>query len=276
DAEAFAASRHAVALFRIAGSQIDLGRALWRHALQHIALDNVAEAEPLLREAGEVLRNAGESKALVSWFRAEARARSREKQLDAAQKCLVEALSLSRRLRSRRDIALTLGDIAEIQFATGRVNDAIETAQEALASMGSGWDRSAWVLHIERALASYLLVEGEVARARQIALGRLDAARMMGVRQEVIANIERLGLIAAIDGGLALAGRLLGYSQCDQSQRKILRSFSSLAIHNRLQAELNERLPSGELERLIAEGAQLTDDEAVALWRIIPPSGVAG
>ena len=264
DTQALAASLHAVALFRTAGSQLDLGRALWRHAFQHIASGNVDGAEPFLQEAGEVLRGVRESKALVSWLRAWALVRSRQRQLDAAQEWLVEALSLARRLRSRRDIALTLGDIAESHFAAGRVNGAIETAQEALASLGPAHDRSAWVQHIAGALASYLLARGDVARARPIAAERLGAARIMGLRHEVVANLERLGLIAAVEGDLAVAGRLLGHSQSYHLQSKTLRSFSSLAVHDRLQAELRERLSSDELERLIAEGAGLTDEEAIA------------
>jgi hypothetical protein len=86
----------------------------------------------------------------------------------------------------------------------------------------------------------------------------------MGLRHEVVANLERLGLIAAVEGDLAVAGRLLGHSQSYHLQSKTLRSFSSLAVHDRLQAELRERLSSDELERLIAEGAGLTDEEAIA------------
>jgi predicted ATPase/DNA-binding winged helix-turn-helix (wHTH) protein len=276
DTQALAASQHAVALFRIADNQLDLGRALWRHAFQHIVSGNVDAAEPFLQEAGKVLRGVRESKALVSWFRAQALARSRQRQLDAAHECLAEALSLARRLRSRRDIALTLGDIAEVHFAEGRVNDAIEKAEEALASLGPSRDRSAWVQHIAGALASYMLVMGDIPRARPIAAGRLELARMMGLRHEVVANLERLGLIAAIEGDLAVAGRLLGHSKSYHSHARTLRSCSSLAVHDRLQAELHARLSSGELERLISEGESLSDDEAIAeLSRIHPAPSVS-
>jgi hypothetical protein len=74
-------------------------------------------------------------------------------------------------------------------------------------------------------------------------------------------NCQQLTLIIT---DLAVAGRLLGHSQCYRLQSKTLRSFSSLAVHDRLQAELRERLSSDELERLIAEGAGLTDEEAIA------------
>src|SRR5262249_44827159 len=131
--------------------------------------------------------------------------------------------------------------------------------------LGPARDRYAWVQHIAGALAAYLLAKGEAARARPIAADRLDAARIMGLRHEVVSNLERLGLIAAIEGDLAVAGRLLGHSQHYHSQRKILRSFSSLDVQDRLEAELSERLSPSELERLIAEGARLTEDEAVAI-----------
>jgi predicted ATPase/DNA-binding winged helix-turn-helix (wHTH) protein len=276
DTQALVASQHAVALFRIAENQLDLGRALWRQAFQHIVSGNVDAAEPFLQEAGEVLRGVRESKALVSWFRAQALARSSQRQLDAAHECLAEALSLARHLRSRRDIALTLGDIAEVQFAEGRVNDAIGKAEEALASLGPSRNRSAWVQHIAGALASYMLAMGDIARARPIAARRLELARMMGLRHEVVANLERLGLIAAIEGDLALGGRLLGHSKSYHSHTRTLRSCSSLAVHDRLQAELHARLSSGELERLISEGEGLSDDEAIAeLSRIIPLAHVS-
>jgi predicted ATPase/DNA-binding winged helix-turn-helix (wHTH) protein len=272
ETEALSASRHAIALFRIAGNQLNLGRALWRHAFQLLALGHVDGAEPYLQEARQLLRGIRESKALVSWFRVQALARSHQGKLDSAHDCLGKALSLARRLQSRRDIALTLGSIAETHFAAGRLNDAIETAREALASLEPAQDRSAWVQHIAGALASYLLAKGDIAQARPIAAARLEAARIMGLRHEVVDNFERLGLIAAIEGDIATAGHLLGYSQAYRSERKTLRSFSSMAVQDRLQAELHKRLSAGELQRLIEEGAQFSDDEAVAaLSRITRP-----
>src|SRR5262249_22223000 len=56
DSHALSASWHAVELFRAAGNELDLGRALWRHAFQHIASGHVEDAEPFLQEAGQALR----------------------------------------------------------------------------------------------------------------------------------------------------------------------------------------------------------------------------
>jgi ATP/maltotriose-dependent transcriptional regulator MalT len=149
--------------------------------------------------------------------------------------------------------------MAELHFAAGRLDEAIDTAQQALASLGHTRNRSAWVQHVAGAIASYLLVRGDIARAASIAKECFEAARMMGLPHEVVANVERLGLIAARCGNLEAAARMLGVSQSYQAARQMPRSFGSRAVHDRLLAELHGALPADALERLLAEGAGFGD-----------------
>jgi predicted ATPase len=264
-AQALDAARRAVALFRAAGSRIDLGRALWRQAWQHILSGNLAAAGPLLDEAEGLLRGEPASKALVSCLRAQAVFRLRGGQPAVAHAELEEALSIARRLRSPRDVALTLGSMAELHCSVGRMEEAIEVAQEALASLEPVQARSAWVQHIAGAVASYRLAEGDIARARPIIVERLTAARLMGLPHEVAANLERLALIAALEGSLDTAARLFGYVESRHAQRGVLRSFGSQVVHDRLLAALRQRTsPAVELERLTAHGASLDEEEMVA------------
>jgi tetratricopeptide (TPR) repeat protein len=263
-AQALDAACRAVALFRAAGSRVDLGRALWRQAWQHVLAGDLAMAGPLIDEAEDLLRSEQAGKALVSCLRARAVHRLRSNQPDPARANLEEALSIARRLRSPRDIALTLGSMAELHCAAGRMDEAITVAQEALASLGPAQARSAWVQHIAGAVVSYQLAEGDVARARPIIAERLTAARLMRLPHEVAANLERLALIAASEGSLATAGRLFGYVQSCHAQRGILRSFGAQAVHDRLLGVLRQRLSPDELEQLAAHGASLGEEEMVA------------
>ncbi|MBL6076861.1 helix-turn-helix transcriptional regulator [Belnapia sp. T18] len=263
-AKALDAARRAVALFRAAGSRVDLGRALWRQAWQHTLSGNLVAAGPLVEEAESLLRGEKASKALVSCLRARAVFRLRRNQPAAARADLEEALSIARRLRSPRDIALTLGSMAEFHCAEGRMGDAMAVAQEALASLEPAQARSAWVQHIAGAEASYRLAEGDIARARPIIAERLTAARLMGLPHEVVANLERLALIAAMEGSLATAGRLFGYVQFCHAQRGILRSFGSQAVHDRLLSVLRQHLTPDELEQMTARGTCLDEEEMVA------------
>jgi predicted ATPase/DNA-binding winged helix-turn-helix (wHTH) protein len=263
-AQALHASRQAAALFRVARSRIDLGRALWRQAWQHIVTGNLGAACPLLEEAEGLLRGGRESKALVSWLRVRAVARLRGGEPVAARADLEEALSIAQRLRSPRDVALTLGSIAELHCSAGRMGDATGAAEEALASLGAVRARSVWVQHIGGAIASYRLAEGDIDRARPIVIERLPVARIMRLPHEVAANLERAALIAAIQGRFAAAGRLFGYVQSRHTQMGTVRSIGSQAVHDRLLAALRQRLDPEELERLAARGAASEEEEMVA------------
>jgi predicted ATPase/DNA-binding winged helix-turn-helix (wHTH) protein len=262
-AEALDAAHRAAALFRAAGSRVDLGRALWRQAWQHILAGDLDAAGPLLDEAESLLREKA-SKALVSCLRARAVFRLRGGEPEAARAALEEALSIARRLRSPRDIALTKGSIAELHCAAGEMGKAIAVAQEAVASLKPVQARSAWVQHIAGAVASYQLAEGDTAGARPLVAERLVAARLMRLPHEVAANLERLALIAALEGSLDTAGRLFGYVQSHHARRGILRSFGSQAVHDRLLAVLRQRWSEGELEQMEARGADLDEEEIVA------------
>ncbi len=263
-AQALDAARRAVALFRVASHRIDLGRALWRQAWQHVLAGDLRVAGPLFDEAEELLRGERAGRALVSCLRARAVFHLRSDRPELARAALDEALSIARHLRSPRDVALTMGSIAELHCAAGRMGEAIAAAQEALASLGPGQARFPWVQHIAGAVASYRLAEGDVAGARPIVAERLAAARLMALPHEITANLERLALIAAAEGSLATAARLFGYLQSCHEERGVLRSFGSQAVHDRLLAMLRQRLGPEELERLTACGACLGEEEIVA------------
>lgn len=273
---ALAAAERAVARFREAGDGFDLGRALWHQALQHVAIGEPDAADPLLAEAEPLLGDRPESKALVSLRRVQALAEARRGRFDRTRPILDAALAMAERLGARRDAALVAGDIAELLFAAGRIEEAIATAKATLVALGPVKSRSAWVQHIHGGLASYLLAKGEMAEASRLAGDRLYAARIMGIPKEVLANLERAGLIAALEGDAASAGRLLGHSEARQAARGAPRSPASETIVARLRQTLGARLPAEALQRFAQEGARLSEEQAIAeAARAMPQSAPA-
>ena len=262
DPHALAASEHAVEHFRAVGNDLDLGRALWRHAYHFVSVGDTSAASPFLQEAEALLRGIPPSKALVSCLRASALARARDEEFDSARVSLEEALLLARRLRSRREIALALGSVAELEFASGRIDAAMAAAIEALATLGDSRDRSAWVQHISGAVASYLLARNQTADALPLALARLQAARVMGMPFEVTRNLERLGLIAARQEKWPLAARLFAFGSAYHAQLRVLRPFSSGFVYEQLRAELNRGLTPDELAGYAAQAGG--EEELVA------------
>jgi len=261
DPRALAASREAVALFRSADVPIDLGRSLWRHGHQLLVTGELDAAEPFLEEAGVVLQGVGESKALVSWLRVRALSLALRMTFGAAFDCLDEALSAARRIGSPRDVALTLGSMAEIRFGAGDRERAIEVAHEALAMFGDAKDRSGWAQPITGAMASYLLAQGNMAQACPMVVTSLHAVRAMELQHEVVGGLERLGLIAARLGESTFAALSLGHADAYHATTKLRRGFSAEFVHRELQRAVAGSLSEEEAARLAREGAYLTADQ---------------
>ena len=76
---------------------------------------------------------------------------------------------------------------------------------------------------------------------------------------------DHVALRAALAGKLSNAARLAGYSQYTWAANEAKRQPIEARAHERLCALLREKLDRGELERLVAEGAKLSEDEACSL-----------
>jgi hypothetical protein len=115
-------------------------------------------------------------------------------------------------------------------------------------------------------LAGYLValddVDGSAAAAGEAI--RIQAADdsdhgMLGI------PVEHLALVRALRGDLARAAKQEGYSRAAFQRHGFEREFTETMTYNRLMALLRERLVPDELERLLAEGAALKPEEAIAL-----------
>jgi tetratricopeptide (TPR) repeat protein len=78
--------------------------------------------------------------------------------------------------------------------------------------------------------------------------------------------IDHVALRSALAGRFTDAARLAGFGDSARTaNEEILREPNEARSHARLHALLRERLAPDELERLLAEGARLTEDEACRL-----------
>jgi hypothetical protein len=77
--------------------------------------------------------------------------------------------------------------------------------------------------------------------------------------------IETLALAIAAGGDVARATILEGYADAALLAQGCTRELTETTTHNRLMALLSEKLAPGELARLLAEGAALSPQSAIAL-----------
>src|SRR5207249_3360792 len=107
-------------------------------------------------------------------------------------------------------------------------------------------------------LAGVYTERGDVVQA-------LAAARegLLLRREESLEGaLDHLALRAALAGDFANAVRLAGYTDHVWAAKQAARQPNEVRARSRLDALLREKLAEDEIERLLAEGARVTEDEA--------------
>jgi ATP/maltotriose-dependent transcriptional regulator MalT len=165
-------------------------------------------------------------------------------------------------IRGEQNAALNL---AELEHARGETQRAIAILRELLPAVRSGTDTNVLANLLDN-LAGYLAavdhLPGAVAAAREAiaihAAREPDHAYLAGA-------IEHLALAVVLRGDFSRAAMLEGYADVALQRHGLPREFTETTTHDRLVALLRERLAPDELAPLIAEGAALTPQAAIAL-----------
>jgi ATP/maltotriose-dependent transcriptional regulator MalT len=155
-------------------------------------------------------------------------------------------------------------NLAEIEHRRGETQRAITIVRETLAGPRAGTDKTRLVLlnNFAGYLAAADDLSGAVAAARE-AIGILVAHEPD--HAHVAIAIEHLALVVALCGDRARAATLEGYADSAFGRHGFEREFTEITTHGRLLALLREGLTPEELARLMAEGAALTPEAAIAL-----------
>jgi hypothetical protein len=82
--------------------------------------------------------------------------------------------------------------------------------------------------------------------------------------------IEHAALAVALDGDARRGAALAGYTEAALGRVGVRREYTEQITRKRLEALLRERLEPTELESLLARGATLSPDDAIALARPSP------
>ena len=77
--------------------------------------------------------------------------------------------------------------------------------------------------------------------------------------------LDHFALRLALTGKIANAARVVGYADSIRTTRKALREPEDARARDRLHALLGEKLDRNDLERLLAEGTKLDEDDACRL-----------
>ncbi len=213
-----------------------------------------AEAEPGI---SEFARNGLlESRAIAEMFRGDTEAAAR-----IFEQMRIRHRSLGNTLAELRSAV----NLAETEHALGRTRRAIEILKEGIPQLRAGGDKALYGNTLQN-FTGYLVAAddflGAIAAARE-AIGIFTTLESDHVQIGIV--IEHLALASALRGDLARAARLEGFSNATLQRSGFEREFTETTTYDRLMHIVHEGLAPDELERLLADGAALTLQAAIAL-----------
>jgi predicted ATPase/transcriptional regulator with XRE-family HTH domain len=181
---------------------------------------------------------------------------------DDARQSFGRALLIATKLEDNIRACNIRMDMAEVEFHIGNAASALEL----VSAVESEDPDSLTHLVITRALANaaaYRIVLGDTAAARHAARAALRLAR--GAHQDrATSAIEHLATIAALNASFRRSAVLRGYVDSWYRNQNHVRHPAEQRTYEILVAALHEQLSDDESEALSAEGAQFSEEEAVA------------
>ena len=253
----------AVTHARTSGDPGTIAWALWHAGNAATRLNRFETADAALSEA-EVFGASSVSLQLALLY-VRAILSTQRGDLESAGRMQQQLRERQRSLGNTHGERLAAGNLAEIEHARGRTHLAILIFEEMLPALRNDTDRVRLATALNN-LAGYRIAVDDLA-------GAVTAAReSLGLRRGAEPDdvyvgiaIEHLALVAAVRGDFARAARLEGYADAAFQLKGFEREFTETTTYERLTALLRESLSSDERAELVAEGASLTPEAAIAL-----------
>jgi tetratricopeptide (TPR) repeat protein len=254
----------AMELLRQVGDEpVLLGQALDQAGLSTRRYLDVSEPKKYHDEALSVLRRCGRTKQLAAALLGAGHVHKDAGDLRAARPLIEEALALSNALGDIRVQVACETQIAIIEFAAGRMAEAIDRARRAVET-----SRRHGTLATEftalHALAAFLIFDDQIEPGRAAALRTFELSRALG-NVGFHSSIELLAFVLAMHGETDTAARLAGFADSYANRHQISRAADGTEIQNRLVERLRCAMSPDEYQAAMAKGATWSEQEAVAV-----------
>jgi len=259
--KALVAFEHAIRLYQGLDDSLGLGLSKVWIARVLAMLGRLETSAAALAEAWPALELAGLPKVLGFYFANSGFLKMQMDDPHTARAHRQKALSLYREAGSTFAVAASLNNLATVDWALGDLDAAEASFREAAAMHRASGQRGPLGFTLAN-LAGVLTARGEVVDALAVAR---ESVPMLSNSGNAWVFMHHLALRAALAGQLEHAARLSGYASAVFAAKECTLQQDDAHAHARLHALLREGLPTDRLERLLAEGAKLSEDEACRL-----------
>lgn len=260
DKSAFNAALKASEFYRQLGDSLGCGEALAKAGAALLTPQNIEQAQPFLDEALEQLKPFGHTKQLASCLRSVGVALYFSGRFDEAHQAISQSTYAAQVVGDRYGIAAAAIAKGELEFASGHVDAAIDTARR-LVDDGQ-YNRRQLTLCLNN-LTSYYIAADRFIEAKLTAFNGLHKARAIGWPAAVARMVEYVALISALEGDSVRATRLVGYTERFYETETASREITEQRAYDRLCETLASTFDWARLAELRAEGAGMSEMDVV-------------
>ncbi|MFY9709341.1 MAG: helix-turn-helix domain-containing protein [Candidatus Cybelea sp.] len=252
----------------------DRDAALTQDMAGHVlaSLGRVAEAKELIGRALTTAHMLNEPR-LIAWtVRCLAYANAKAGEFAAARSYLLEVLPIYETEFGKVDLAYTINDLGRCEFATGNVELALDYAMKAVAISRENDERGRSMATALDSLVVYLIASERYGEAEGHAREALELAS--GAHLDVLAAfaLQHLATLAVLQaprgekgrGISERAARIFGFVDARLASMGSAQLMIQEQEHDRVIALLREAMTPGDLTALLAAGAEMTQERAVA------------
>jgi hypothetical protein len=256
-------AERALALFEALGDRRRSAAALFDIAFALFQMGQLEEAEREIERSMIVMRECGYRRGVASCLSLKGLFyRFPGCDVAASRTLLAQSIDIFRSLGDERGAAAAFGNLAELEFSSGDVEKAMQLVREALATNAGG--KEAIILAIDHTnLAAYCIAANDLDAARVAAREGLKWALQGQHALGIAIVLQHFALIAALCDNQDVAARLIGYVDAYFDVLAYQREYTERWCLDKLMLALREHRTESEIERLAAEGARWSEDQAV-------------
>ena len=258
-ARAAAASERASDLYRRLGDAPRLARSLLLLGRMWVFMGRFEQATLVFEEAFPLLERTGLPTALAGYFRELGSLKMLTGDLASARMHFEKAFTLSRDAGAETMALVMLLNLADMTWALGDLDAALVRFHEAVMLLRKPPLIRDMLGHCLTNLAGVHTERGELAEALTAASEGLPLCKEAG---SAWSKLDHLALRAALADNIANAARLAGFTDSTYAAKESPRQPNEARARARLQGLLHEKFAADQLERLFAEGAKMSEDEA--------------
>ena len=255
-------AERSIRLYRSAGDNHGAAVALRMLGFSSFQMGRLEEANEAITGALAALRVCGDKagvarclnqQAIIHWYRGD---------LVAGRELFMQAIAVFKALDDESETAAVLGCLAELEFSDGHIEQALRFAGEALEIYARGKNAADFaIMHIN--IAAYRIALGDVDGARKGVREGLRLGRKTQYKQAIAIALQHCALLGALCGQMHNAARLIGYVNVQYREAGSEREFTEKWGYEKLLGALRGQLSDTEREKLAAEGAAWSEDQAI-------------